>query len=122
MIPKTFSEIIDLGDGREIKLETGKLAKQAHGSVVVQKIKEGKKNFGFNAKTLEFEDLFKAGVVDPKKVVRVALENASSAAAMFLTTETVVVDDESEEDNSGGGGRPAGGMGAMGGGMGMPGM
>ena len=91
------------------------------GSVVVQKIKEGKKNFGFNAKTLEYEDLLKAGVVDPKKVVRVALENASSAAAMFLTTETVVVDDDSDEDNSGGGGRPAGGMG-MGGGMGMPGM
>ena len=92
------------------------------GSVVVQKIKEGKKNFGFNAKTLEYEDLLKAGVVDPKKVVRVALENASSAAAMFLTTETVVVDDDSDEDNSGGGGRPAGGMGMPGGGMGMPGM
>lgn len=91
------------------------------GSVVVQKIKEGKNNFGFNAKTLEYEDLFKAGVVDPKKVVRVALENASSAAAMFLTTETVVVDDEDEDDNNNpGGGRPAGGM--MGGGMGMPGM
>ncbi len=92
------------------------------GSVVVQKIKEGKKNLGFNAKTLEYEDLLEAGVVDPKKVVRVALENASSAAAMFLTTETVVVDDKSEEDNSGGGGRPAGGMGMPGGGMGMPGM
>jgi len=92
------------------------------GSVVVQKIKEGKKNFGFNARTLEYEDLLKAGVVDPKKVVRVALENAASAAGMFLTTETVVVDDEDEDDNSGGGGRPAGGMGGMGGGMGMPGM
>ncbi len=89
------------------------------GSVVVQKIKEGKKNFGFNAKTLEYEDLLKAGVVDPKKVVRVALENAASAAGMFLTTETVVVDDE-DDDQNGGGGRPAGGM--MGGGMGMPGM
>ncbi len=92
------------------------------GSVVVQKIKEGKKNFGFNAKTLEFEDLFKAGEVDPKKVVRVALENAASSAAMFLTTETVVVDNKEDEDNGSGGGRPAGGMGAMGGGMGMPGM
>jgi chaperonin GroEL len=90
------------------------------GSVVVQKIKEGKKNFGFNAKTLKYEDLLKAGVVDPKKVVRVALENASSAASMFLTTETVVVDDDSEDDDSQGGGRPAGGMGMPG--MGMPGM
>ncbi len=86
------------------------------GSVVVQKIKEGKGNFGFNAKTLIYEDLIKAGVVDPKKVVRVALENASSAAGMFLTTETVVVDIKDDKDDSG----PAGGM--MGGGMGMPGM
>ncbi len=87
------------------------------GSVVVQKIREGKGNHGFNAKTLIYEDLIKAGVVDPKKVVRVALENASSAAAMFLTTETVVVDIKDEKEDSG----PAGG-GMMGGGMGMPGM
>ncbi len=91
------------------------------GSVVVQKIKEGKKNFGFNAKTLEYEDLLKAGVVDPKKVVRVALENAASAAGMFLTTETVVVDVEDDDDGGGGAAGHAGGMG-MGGGMGMPGM
>ncbi len=90
------------------------------GAVVVQKIKEGKGSFGFNAKTLEYEDLLKAGVVDPKKVVRVALENASSAAAMFLTTETVVVDNKEDEESGGGAG---GGMpGGMPGGMGMPGM
>jgi len=62
------------------------------GSVVVQKVKEGKESFGFNAKTGEFEDLLKAGIVDPTKVVRVTLQNAASAAAMFLTTEAVVTD------------------------------
>jgi chaperonin GroEL len=62
------------------------------GSVVVQKVKEGKESFGFNAKTGEFEDLLKAGIVDPTKVVRVTLQNAASAAGMFLTTEAVVTD------------------------------
>jgi chaperonin GroEL len=62
------------------------------GSVVVQKVKEGKESFGFNAKTGEFEDLLKAGIVDPTKVVRVTLQNAASAAGMFLTTEAVVAD------------------------------
>ena len=85
------------------------------GSVVVQKVKEQEGAFGFNAKTLEYEDLIKAGIVDPTKVVRSALENAASAAAMFLTTECVVVDDEEDKDK-GGGGMP-GGMGGMPGGM-----
>ncbi|MFX5344368.1 TCP-1/cpn60 chaperonin family protein, partial [Acinetobacter baumannii] len=56
------------------------------GSIVVQKIKEGKADFGFNARTEVYENLFKAGVIDPTKVSRVALENAASIAAMLLTT------------------------------------
>ncbi|MBS1564932.1 MAG: chaperonin GroEL [Bacteroidetes bacterium] len=62
------------------------------GSVIVQKIKEGKGYYGFNARTERFEDLYKAGVIDPAKVARVALENASSIAGMLLTTECVVSD------------------------------
>ncbi|HOK00487.1 MAG TPA: chaperonin GroEL [Candidatus Pacearchaeota archaeon] len=68
------------------------------GAVVVQKVKEGKDNFGFNALTLEYEDLMKAGIVDPTKVVRSALQNAVSAASMFLTTECVVAEKETEKD------------------------
>ena len=60
------------------------------GSVIVAKVKEGKNDFGFNAKTETFESLYKAGVIDPAKVVRVALENASSVAGMLLTTECVI--------------------------------
>jgi chaperonin GroEL len=85
------------------------------GSVVVQKVKEQEGSFGFNAKTLVYEDLIKAGIVDPTKVVRSALENATSAAAMFLTTECVVVEDDEEKDK--GGGMPGGGMPGMGMGM-----
>lgn len=62
------------------------------GSIVVQKIKEGKADFGFNARTEVYENLFKAGVIDPTKVSRVALENAASIAAMLLTTECVIAD------------------------------
>jgi chaperonin GroEL len=62
------------------------------GSVVVQKIKEGKDDFGYNARTDKYENLYKAGVIDPTKVARVALENAASIAGMFLTTECVVAD------------------------------
>jgi chaperonin GroEL len=85
------------------------------GSIVVQKIKEGKKDFGFNARTEVYENLMAAGVIDPTKVTRIALENASSIAGMFLTTECVIAD--KPEKNSGGmppmGGMP-GGMGDMG--------
>ncbi|MEJ6796014.1 MAG: chaperonin GroEL [Flavobacteriales bacterium] len=83
------------------------------GAVIVQKIREGKKDFGYNARTEKFEDLLKAGVIDPTKVARVALENAASIAGMLLTTECVITDAEEE------GGAPS-----MGGGMpgGMPGM
>ena len=74
------------------------------GSVVAQKTKECKGAEGFNAKTMIYEDLVKAGIVDPKKVVRIALENATSASAMFLTTECVVVDEEDEKEDKGGSG------------------
>ncbi|OGZ57426.1 MAG: chaperonin GroL [Candidatus Spechtbacteria bacterium RIFCSPHIGHO2_02_FULL_43_15b] len=83
------------------------------GAVVVDKIKAGKGNFGFNAATLEYEDLRAAGIIDPTKVVRSALQNAASASGMILTTEVVVV--ELPEKKGKGGGMPGGmpGMGGM---------
>lgn len=82
------------------------------GSVVAAEIKKGKGGFGFNAMTGEYEDLVKAGVIDPTKVVRSALQNASSVAGMFLTTKAVVSDipEPKEKENPGGGMMP-GGMG-----------
>lgn len=82
------------------------------GAVIVQKVKEGKADFGYNARTEKFEDLYKAGVIDPTKVTRIAMENAASIASMLLTTECVIVDEPTEEGA------------AMPGGMhgGMPGM
>jgi chaperonin GroEL len=68
------------------------------GAVVVQRVKEGKEGFGFNAQTMEYQDLLQAGIVDPAKVVRSALQNASSAASMFLTTECVVSEKETEKE------------------------
>ena len=65
--------------------------------LLLQKYKEGKGDFGFNAKTEVYENLYKAGVIDPAKVVRVALENAASVAGMLLTTECVISD--IKEDN-----------------------
>lgn len=81
------------------------------GSVVVQKVKEGKADFGYNARTDKYENLFTTGVIDPTKVARVALENAASVAGMFLTTECVIVD--KKEENPMPMGNP--GMGGMGG-------
>ena len=66
------------------------------GSVVVQKVKEGKADYGYNARDDKYEALYKAGVIDPTKVARVALENAASVAGMFLTTECVLVDKKEE--------------------------
>ena len=85
------------------------------GSVVVQKIKEGKADFGFNARTEVYENLFEAGVIDPTKVVRVALENAASIAGMLLTTESVIADEKTEEPAMPpmGGAPGMGGMGGM---------
>ncbi len=81
------------------------------GSVVVNKVKESKGAFGYNARTEVYEDMFKAGIIDPTKVARVALENAASVASMFLTTECVISDKKEEIP------MPAGapGMGGMGG-------
>ena len=62
------------------------------GSVIIQKIKEGKGDYGYNARTNEFVNMYDAGVIDPTKVARVALENAASVAGMFLTTECGIVD------------------------------
>ena len=67
------------------------------GSVVVEKISDGKGNFGFNADTLEYEDLVKAGIIDPTKVTRSALQNAASIASMMLTTECLVTDKPEKE-------------------------
>jgi chaperonin GroEL len=82
------------------------------GSIVVQKVKEGKGDFGFNAKDEVYENLYKAGVIDPTKVTRIALENAASIAGMLLTTECVVADKpKKEEPHMHPGGAP--GMGGM---------
>jgi chaperonin GroEL len=76
---------------RQIVANAGK-----EGAVVVQKVREGKGNFGYNAATDKYEDLYEAGVIDPTKVTRVALENAASIAGMFLTTECVITDKKEE--------------------------
>ena len=83
------------------------------GSVVVQKIKEGKEDFGYNARTEKYENLFESGVIDPTKVARIALENAASIAGMFLTTECVLVDKPEKEAPMPGGAPGMGGMGGM---------
>ena len=88
---------------RQIAFNSGK-----EGAVIVQKVSEGKADFGYNARTDVYENLYEAGVIDPAKVTRIALENAASIAGMFLTTECVLV--EEKED------KPA--MPPMGGGMG----
>jgi chaperonin GroEL len=84
------------------------------GAVVVQKVREGKGDFGYNARTEEYANMYKAGVIDPTKVTRIALENAASIAALLLTTECVITDEPEEE---GAAMPPMGGMGG-----GMPGM
>jgi chaperonin GroEL len=86
------------------------------GSIVVDKVKSGKGAFGFNAATEQYEDLVKAGVIDPTKVVRSALQNAASVASLLLTTEATVAE-KPEKDGGGGGGMPGGMPGG-----GMPGM
>jgi len=82
------------------------------GSIAVQKVREGKNDFGYNARTDKYENMFAAGVIDPTKVTRVALENAASIAGMLLTTECVLADIKEEKPSM-----PGGGMGGMGGGM-----
>ncbi|MDE2732278.1 MAG: chaperonin GroEL [Bacteroidota bacterium] len=90
------------------------------GSIVAQKVKEGEGDFGFNARTEVYEPLVGAGVIDPTKVVRAALENASSVSGLLLTTESVVADrPEKNPPAEGGHGHGGGGMDGMGGGMGF---
>ncbi|MBK6481605.1 MAG: chaperonin GroEL [Chitinophagaceae bacterium] len=90
---------------RQIAINAG-----LEGSIVVQKVKEGKGDFGFNARTEVYEKMFAAGVIDPTKVTRVALENAVSIASMLLTTECVIVEKPKEDKAPA---MPPGGMGGM---------
>ncbi len=91
---------------RQIVANAGK-----EGAVIVQKVREGKGDFGYNARTDVYENLHAAGVVDPAKVTRVALENAASIAGMFLTTECVIVEKKEDKPEM----PAAPGMGGMGG-------
>ena len=93
---------------RQIVANAGK-----EGAVVVQKVREGKADFGHNARTDVYENLHAAGVVDPAKVTRVALENAASIAGMFLTTECVIVEKKEDKPEMPMGAPGMGGMGGM---------
>ena len=93
---------------RQIVVNAGK-----EGAVVVQKVREGKGDFGYNARLDRYENLHAAGVVDPAKVARVALENAASIAGMFLTTECVIVEKKEEKPEMPMGAAGMGGMGGM---------
>jgi chaperonin GroEL len=85
------------------------------GSIIVQEVKRRKGNDGYNVATGEYEDLVKAGVVDPKKVTRSALQNAASIAGLLLTTECLITEvPEKEKPAPAGGGHDHGGMGGMG--------
>ncbi|MGH7483880.1 MAG: TCP-1/cpn60 chaperonin family protein, partial [Longimicrobiales bacterium] len=86
----------------------------AEGSIVVERVRSsGEANFGYNAQSDEYEDLVEAGVIDPTKVTRTALQNAASIASLMLTTECVVVEKPEEEKGMPGGGGMPGGMGGM---------
>ena len=93
---------------RQIVANAGK-----EGAVVVQKVKEGKGDFGYNARTDKYENLCAAGVIDPAKVTRVALENAASIAGMFLTTECVIAEKKEEAPAAPAMNPGMGGMGGM---------
>ncbi|MBK6283562.1 MAG: chaperonin GroEL [Draconibacterium sp.] len=93
---------------RQIVVNAGK-----EGAVVAQKVREGKGDYGYNARTDVYQNLYEAGVIDPAKVTRIALENAASIAGMFLTTEAVIVEEKEDKQSMPMGG--PGGMGGMGG-------
>ncbi|MFV1986684.1 MAG: chaperonin GroEL [Gemmatimonadota bacterium] len=94
---------------RQIAINAG-----AEGSIIVEKVREANDaNFGYNAGTGEYEDMVAAGVIDPTKVTRTALQNAASIAGLLLTTEAVVVERPEPEDAAAAGGMPGGGMGGM---------
>jgi len=93
---------------RQIVLNAGH-----EGAIIVEKVRASKEvNYGFNADTEEYEDLVAAGVIDPTKVTRTALQNAASIAALLLTTEALVCEIK-EEEKTAPGGPPGGGMGGM---------
>jgi chaperonin GroEL len=104
---------------RAVEAPLRRIAENAgvEGSIVVDKVKNAKGANGFNAATEEYEDLIKAGVIDPTKVVRTALQNAASVASLLLTTEAMIAEKPEEKGAGGPGGMPD--MGGMGG---MPGM
>ena len=93
---------------RQIVVNAGK-----EGAVIAQKVREGKGDYGYNARTDVYQNLYEAGVIDPAKVARIALENAASIAGMFLTTEAVIVEEKEDKPSMPMGG--PGGMGGMGG-------
>jgi len=95
---------------RQIAINAG-----VDGSIVVSKVREAQSGFGFNAQTLEYGDLIKAGVIDPTKVVRTALQNAASVAALLLTTEAMIAERPKKESAAPAPGGHGGGMGGMGG-------
>jgi chaperonin GroEL len=127
-IAKSLDEVIPADDDeasavtlvrRAIEEPLRQIASNAgfEGSIVVEKVRDGKDGFGFDAATGEYGDLNKAGVIDPKKVARIALQNAASVASLLLTTECAVAEKpEPKKDAAGmGGGGMGGGMGGMGG-------
>jgi chaperonin GroEL len=101
---------------RAIEAPLRRIAENAghEGSVVVEKVRNEKGGYGFNAATEEYGDLVKAGVIDPTKVVRCALQNAASVAGLLLTTEAMIADKPEKKGGGGGGGGMPGGMGGMG--------
>ena len=117
---KTGAEII----ANALKMPCYYIAENAGavGNLVVNKVSEGQDGFGYNADTDKYEDLVNAGVIDPVKVTRIALQNAASVAGLLVTCDCVVT--EKPEKRKGAGGMPGGDMGGMGGmgGMGMGGM
>jgi chaperonin GroEL len=82
------------------------LEQPVEGSIVVQKVREGRGAFGFNAATEVYEDLVEAGVIDPTKVVRVALQNAASVASLLLTTEGLIAEKPEKKAGAGSGAMP----------------
>jgi chaperonin GroEL len=95
---------------RQIVINAGE-----EGSVVLNKVRDGKGNYGYNAATGEYADMIEAGILDPTKVVRSALQNASSVAGLMITTEAMVAELPKDEPPMMGGGGDMGGMGGMGG-------
>jgi chaperonin GroEL len=122
-INKTIHENSDIQAGYAIVLKAleapiRQIVENAgvEGSIVVGKILENKSDtFGFNAQTEEYVDMIKAGIVDPTKVVRTALQDAASVASLLITTEAMVADAPKRDGGGGPGGMPGGGMGGMGG-------